>query len=62
MIRSGTKLIIENNNKGYYINGDYNKIHPFKIINLKDNFLIKDKILILLLFHLIKLNSILEYS
>ena len=45
-----TEFKIENNNKGHYINGDYNKEHPFKIISLKDNFLIKDKILIILLF------------
>ena len=46
-----------NNNKGHYINDSYNKKHPFKIISLKNNFLINDNILIILLFQLIKLNS-----
>ena len=47
---------LENNNKKHYINGDYNKGHSFEFINLRDNFLIKDKILIILLFQLIELD------
>ena len=33
------------------------KGHSFELISLKDNFLSKDKILIIILFQLIKLNS-----
>ena len=33
------------------------KGHSFELISLEDNFLIKDKILIIILFQLIKLNS-----
>ena len=42
--------IIENNKKGQYVNGGYNQGHPFEFISLKDNFLSKDKTLIILLF------------
>ena len=33
------------------------KRHSFELISLEDNFLIKDKILLIIIFQLIKLNS-----